>query len=83
VYLGFRDFCIYVVKSLVFTLIILCFTGISIFNYKVAIEFCVLLNIPKDFSLTIISPGMAIDVAIILLVIEVIIIAYVIFKCKK
>ena len=53
------------------------------FNYSVGVSYCELLNIPKDFALTIISPGMAIEVAIIMFVIEMVIFFLMIKKLKR
>ena len=52
------------------------------FNYNIGISYCELLNIPKDFALTVISPGMAIEVAIIMLVIEMVVF-FLLFKELK
>jgi hypothetical protein len=42
-----------------------------------------MMNIPNDFALTIVSPGMAIEVAICLMVFEFVIIGLIIYNCKK
>ena len=41
------------------------------FDYRLGVKFCILNNIPKDFSITMISPGMAINICIVLFVFEV------------
>lgn len=64
----------------------LIFSGLILlmsFNYSVGISYCELLNIPKNFALTIISPGMAIEVAIIMFVIEMVIFFLLIKKLKR
>ncbi len=82
-YLSFKDICLICLKSFILTLIFLGLIFLMSFNYSVGVSYCELLNIPKDFALTIISPGMAIEVAIIMFVIEMVIFFLMIKKLKR
>ncbi len=69
-YLDFKDICLIIFKSLVWTIVICLFLGLCIFNYNLGVAFCNYMNIPKDLALTIMSPGIAIEVCIILFIFE-------------
>ena len=81
-YLSFKDICLVCLKAFVLTLIFSGLVFLMQFNYNIGISYCELLNIPKDFALTVISPGMAIEVAIIMLVIEMVVF-FLLFKELK
>lgn len=81
-YLSFKDICLICLKTFILTLIFSGLVFLMQFNYNIGISYCELLNIPKDFALTVISPGMAIEVAIIMLVIEMVIF-FLLFKELK
>ena len=74
-YLSFKDICLVCLKAFILVFLMQ-------FNYNIGISYCELLNIPKDFALTVISPGMAIEVAIIMLVIEMVVF-FLLFKELK
>lgn len=82
-YLSFRDICLIFLKSFLLTLLFLGLFFLIRFNYNIGISYCKLLNIPKDFALTMVSPGMAIEVSSIMLVIEMIIFFLLIKKFKR
>lgn len=82
-YLSFKDICLICLKTFILTLIFSGLVFLIHFNYNIGIRYCELLNIPKDFALTIISPGMAIEVAIIMLVIEMVIFFLLLKKLKR
>lgn len=81
-YLSFKDICLICLKAFILTLIFSGLVFLMQFNYNIGISYCELLNIPKDFALTVISPGMAIEVAIIMLVIEMVVF-FLLFKELK
>lgn len=81
-YLSFKDICLICLKTFILTLIFSGLVFLMQFNYNIGISYCELLNIPKDFALTVISSGMAIEVAIIMLVIEMVIF-FLLFKELK
>ena len=52
------------------------------FDYHLGVSYCNYVNIPKNFSLTFMSPGFAIEIYIIPLVFELAILAFIINKLK-
>ena len=52
------------------------------FDYHLGVSYCNYVNIPKDFSLTVMSPGFAIEICIILFVFEIAILGFIINKLK-
>lgn len=82
-YLSFKDICLICLKAFILTLIFSGLVFLMQFNYNIGISYCELLNIPKDFTLTVISPGMAIEVAIIMLVMEMVIFFLILKKIKR
>lgn len=52
------------------------------FDYHLGVSYCNYVNIPKNFSLTFMSPGFAIEICIILFVFEIAILAFIINKLK-
>ena len=71
-YLDFKDVCLIFIKTFIITLIVVGLLFLIRFDYNIGIRYCEILNIPKDFALTMVSPGMAIEVAIIMFVVEMI-----------
>lgn len=71
-YLDFKDVCLIFIKTLIITLIVVGLLFLIRFDYNIGIRYCEILNIPKDFALTMVSPGMAIELAIIMFVVEMI-----------
>lgn len=82
-YFNIEDICLNIFKCLIWAIFILFIFYVNIFNYEVGISFCEIMNIPKDFSLTMISPGMALNVTIVMFVIEMIILFYIIKNIRK
>lgn len=82
-YLDFKDVCLIFIKTLILTLIVIGLLFLIRFDYNIGIRYCEILNIPKDFALTMVSPGMAIEVAIIMFVVEMIGLYFIIKILKK
>jgi len=82
-YLDFKDVCLIFIKTLILTLIVVGLLFLIRFDYNIGIRYCEILNIPKDFALTMVSPGMAIEVAIIMFVVEMIGLYFIIKILKK
>jgi len=82
-YLDFKDVCLIFIKTLIITLIVVGLLFLIRFDYNIGIRYCEILNIPKDFALTMVSPGMAIEVAIIMFVVEMIGLYFIIKILKK
>lgn len=72
IYLDFKDVCLFFIKIFIITLIVVGLLFLIRFDYNIGIRYCEILNIPKDFALTMVSPGMAIELAIIMFVVEMI-----------
>ncbi len=66
----FEDTCLKLVKVLIWSMFITLLFTLNILNYDIGIFFCKVIDIPKDFALTMVSPGMAINITIILFTIE-------------
>lgn len=82
-YLYFKDVCLIFIKTLIITLIVVGLLFLIRFDYNIGIRYCEIFNIPKDFALTMVSPGMAIEVAIIMFVVEMIGLYFIIKILKK
>lgn len=82
-YLSFFDIIICMIKAISCTTLVAIQGIITYLFYNVGCEYCDMLGIPYDFSLTVTSPGMALEVAIILTVIEFALIVWIINKLKK
>lgn len=82
-HLDFKDVCLIFIKTFIITLIIVGLLLLIHFDYNIGIKYCEILNIPKDFALTMVSPGMAIEVSIIMFVVEMIGLYFIIKNFKK
>lgn len=82
-YLDFKDVCLIFIKTLIITLIVVGLLFLIRFDCNIGIRYCEILNIPKDFALTMVSLGMAIEVAIIMFVVEMIGLYFIIKILKK
>ena len=67
-YLSFKDICLCVLKALILTLIFVALIGLIMFDYKIGINYCDLMNIPRDLALSVMSLGMAINITIIIFI---------------
>ena len=65
-YLNFKDYVVIFFKSVIMTLCISPVLLLPFLNSKFAIWFCDYLEIPYDFCLTVMSPGFALEVSIVL-----------------
>lgn len=68
----FKDFLLILLKAILNTAIIVGLGFLGYYDYHLGIGYCNLMNIPKDFALSVVSPGMAIEVGIVLFVFELI-----------
>lgn len=82
-YLNFEDICMSIFKCLIWTIFIFLIFHINVFNYNIGVSFCGIMEIPKDFTLTMVSPGMAINVTIIMFVMEMIVFFFIVKKLRK
>lgn len=58
-------------KLIFYNINIICIIFLNTFNFKLSNVFCTILDIPFNFELTVISPGIGYEIFIILFVIEV------------
>ena len=82
-YLSFFDIIICLFKAISCTTLVVIQGIITYLFYNVGCEYCDMIGVPYDFSLTVTSPGMALEVAIILTVIECALILWIVNKLKK
>lgn len=82
-YLSFKDLMLAIIKGIIIISIVVCLVALGILDYHIGIGYCNLLNIPKDLSLTMISPGMAIEVGILLFVFEFIALCFAVKVLKR
>ena len=82
-YLSFKDVMLVVLKSIIITAIIFGLGALGALDYHLGIGYCNLMNIPKDLALTMVSPGMAIEIGIILFVFEFIVLCLLVKQLKK
>lgn len=82
-YLNFFDFVICMIKAISCTTLVVIQGFITYLFYNLGCDYCDMLDIPYDFSLTVTSPGMAIEVAIVLTVIEFALIFWMVNKLKR
>lgn len=82
-FLDFKKVFLIFIKTFILTLIIGGLLFLIRFDYSIGIMYCKLLNVPKDFTLTMVSPGIAIDVTIIMFVVEMIGLHFIIRNLKK
>ena len=69
-YLSFKGICLCILKYFILTLLIGVVIELALFNYNIGIKCCDMMNISRDLALTIISPGIAIEIGIVLFVFE-------------
>lgn len=82
-YLNFKDYVVIFFKSVIMTLCISPVLLLPFLNSKFAIWFCDYLEIPYDFCLTVMSPGFALEVSIVLSFFEFIIGCHLVDKLKN
>lgn len=69
-YLSFKELMLAILKGIIIISIVAVLVALGILDYHIGIGYCNLLNIPKDLALTMVSPGMAIEVGIVLFFFE-------------
>ena len=82
-YLSFKDICFIILKSLTLSLIFVGMFSLFCFNYSLGVNYCEIMDIPKDLALTVFSPGIAIEIAIVLFVVEITIFYFVLKNLKR
>lgn len=82
-YLSFKDICFIILKSLTLSLMFVGMFSLFCFNYSLGVNYCEQMDIPKDLALTVFSPGIAIEIAIVMFVAEMIGLYFLIKNLKK
>lgn len=82
-YLDFEDGLLIIVKALILSAIVGLLIALGIFDYNLGVSFCNLMNIPKGFAPSVMSPGMAIDFTVVMFVIEMIGLFFIVNNLKK
>ena len=54
-FLDFKDVCLIFIKTFIITLIVVGLLFLIRFDYNIGIRYCEILNIPKDFALTMVA----------------------------
>lgn len=81
-YLSFFDIVVCILKSAFFTSLFVGQMFLTHFFYNIGCAYCNMIGVPNDFALTVMSPGMAIEVAIVLTVLEFALIYWIVNKLK-
>lgn len=82
-YLSFKDLLLILIKSFILSIIIVGLSYLCVFDYKIGVAYCNILNIPKDLAFTIVSPGMAVEICIILFVVEIIALFFIVKTLRR
>ena len=82
-YLSFWDYVVCFIKSFIITMIISPLFVLIKFNCDIGVAYCNYLNVPLDFGFTIMSPGLAFEIAFVLSLIEFIFIYFITSKLSK
>lgn len=82
-YLSFKELMLAVLKGIIIISIVVGLVALGILDYHLGIGYCNILNIPKDLALTVVSPGMAIEVGIVLFVFEFIALCFAVKVLKR
>lgn len=82
-YITFEDAAISFLKAAFVTALAVIQLLLTLQFYKLGCSYCDFMNIPYDFALTVMSPGFAIEVAIVLSVIEISVVIWLFNKLKR
>lgn len=70
--LDFKNMLLMILKIIILAIIIFGIIFLCIFDYHLGVKYCSFMNIPTDFAISVVSPGMAVEVCIVLFVFEII-----------
>ena len=82
-YLSFWDFVVCFIKSFIITMIITPLFLLIKINCDIGVAYCNYLEVPLDFGFTMMSPGLAFEIAFVLSLIEFIFIYFITSKLSK
>ena len=70
--MSLKDALFILLKSIFNITILIGLVFLGYYDYHLGISYCNFMNIPKDLAISVVSPGMAIEVGIVLFVFEII-----------
>lgn len=82
-YLSFFDIVVCILKSVFLTSLFVGQMFLTHIFYNIGCAYCNMIGVPNDLALTVMSPGMAMEVAIILTVLEFALIYWIAGKLKR
>lgn len=82
-YLSFWDYVVCFIKSFIITMIISPLFVLIKFNCDIGVAYCNYLKVPLDFGFTMMSPGLAFEIAFVLSLIEFILIYFIFNKLSR
>lgn len=82
-YLSFWDYVVCFIKSFILTMLISPLIVLTKINCDIGIAYCNYVNVPLDFGFTMMSPGLAFEIALVLSIIEFVLIYFIISRLSK
>lgn len=82
-YLNICDYIVCFIKSFIITMIISPVFLLIKINCDIGVAYCNYLNVPLDFGLTMMSPGLAFEISLVLSIIEFVLIYFIINRLSK
>lgn len=82
-YLSFWDYVVCFIKSFILTMLISPLIVLTKINCDIGMAYCKYLNVPLDFGFTMMSPGLAFEIALVLSIIEFVLIYFIISRLSK
>lgn len=79
----FKDYLFTIIRVLGIMIFAIIVCSLIYYDYYLGISYCNYVNIPKDFALTVMSPGIAIEICAILFIFELAILMFSINKLKQ
>ena len=67
---SFEEILMRIVRAIIIILVVMASSILCMLNYQIGLCYCKYMGISKDISLTIISPGRAIEVSAVMLILE-------------
>ena len=75
---SFENILMHIVRAIIIILVVMASSILCMLNYQIGLYYCEYTGISKDISLTIVSPGSAIEFSIVMLILELFILHFVI-----
>lgn len=75
---SFEEILMRIVRAIIIISVVMALSILCMLNYQIGLYYCEYMGISKDISLTIVSPSRAIEVSIVMLILEFFILHFVI-----